>query len=43
MRIAIMQIAKQYVKAHPFPKKTVAQAEEIIILPIVTRMEIDFL
>ena len=34
-----MQIAKNYVKAHPFPKRTVAQAEQLIICPIVSRME----
>ena len=43
MRTAIMQIAAHYVKAHPFPKRSIAQAEDIIILPIVTRMETELL
>ena len=34
-----MQIAKKYVKEHPFPPIKVAEAEREIILPIVTRME----
>ncbi len=38
-----MQIAKNYVKAHPFPKRTVAQAEQLIICPIVKRMETQLL
>ena len=36
-------IAKNYIKAHPYPKKTVAQAENIIILPIVTRIKPELL
>ena len=39
MRTATMQIAKHFVVANPFPKRTVAEAEVLHILPIVTRME----
>ena len=38
MRVAIMQIAKEYIKANPFPKKTVAEAEELLIVPMVTKI-----
>lgn len=36
-----MQIAKQYIKDHPFPKKTVAQAEDLILIPIVSKIKIE--
>ena len=35
-----MQIAKQFIIEHPFPKKTIAQAEVLLLIPIVKNIKI---
>lgn len=38
-----MQIGKKYIEDNPYPKLSLAEAEQLLILPIVTRMETELL
>ena len=41
MRTAVMQIAKKYIKDHPVPRMSLAEAEVHILKPIVSKIHIE--
>lgn len=43
LRTAIMQIGKKYIEDNPYPKMTLGQSEDMLIRPIVTKMETELL